>query len=239
MRLYLYCLSDDLKVAPLETVAGIAESAPRVIDLGAIKAIVSDVHIHQVRVTRENALAHERVIDCVMAETTPIPFRFGVVVNLATLQSYVEANEASLLGLLDRVRGAVEMNVKIIWDRDAAGQRQARTRQTTDAREAEGAGAGLRFLLRKRQEMAVEQALKGEAESIAAWLNAGVCDLVRESVVSLNPEALLVVSAAHMVERGRVREYRERVNSLSRERNDLRFLTSGAWPPYSFTHPRS
>ena len=63
--------------------------------------------------------------------------------------------------------------------------------------------------------------------------------LVREKVVTLNPDDALVIRAAHLVERGRVAEYRERVNSLGRERNDLRFLTSGAWPPYSFTHLRS
>jgi hypothetical protein len=212
---------------------------PRVVDLGAIKAIVSDVHIHEVKVTKENALAHERVIDCLMAQTTPLPFRFGVVVNPAELRSYVESNEGRLLALLDGVRGAVEMNVKIIWDRDAVSNRRAETRPRDDAREAEGAGPGLRFLLAKQQELAVERGVKSEAEAIAEWLNRGVGDLARDKVVTLSPEATLVVSAAHLVERGRVAEYRERVNSLSRERNDLRFLTSGSWPPYSFTRLRS
>jgi hypothetical protein len=239
MKLYLYCLSDDLQASQVEAVAGIAGAVTRVVDLGAVRAVVSDVEIHEVKVTKENVLAHERVIDRVMAQTTPLPFRFGVVVKPDELQSYVESNEDRLRALLDRVRGAVEMNVKIIWDREAIRNQRVEKQSRDDARKAEDAGPGLRFLLAKQQEMAVEREVKSKAEEIAAWLDQEVDNLVRDKVVTLNPDELLVIRAAYLVERGRVAEYRERVNSLGRERNDLRFLTSGAWPPYSFTHLRS
>lgn len=239
MKLYLYCLSDDLQACQVESVAGIAGALTRRVDLGAVRAVVSDVQIHEVKVTKENVLAHERVIDRVMAQTTPLPFRFGVVVKPDELQSYVESNEDRLRALLDRVRGAVEMNVKIIWDREAIRNQRAEKQSLDDARKAEDAGPGLRFLLAKQQEMAVEREVKSKAEEIAAWLDQGVDNLVRDKVVTLNPDESLVIRAAYLVERGRVAEYKERVNSLSRERNELHFLTSGAWPPYSFTHLRS
>jgi hypothetical protein len=239
MKLYLYCLSDDLRACQVESVAGIAGALTRRVDLGAVRAVVSDVQIHEVKVTKENVLAHERVIDRVMAQTTPLPFRFGVVVKPDELQSYVESNEDRLRALLDRVRGAVEMNVKIIWDREAIRNQRAENQSLDDAWKAEDSGPGLRFLLAKQQEMAVEREVKSKAEEIAAWLDQGVDNLVRDKVVTLNPDESLVIRAAYLVERGRVAEYRERVNSLSRERNELRFLTSGAWPPYSFTHLRS
>jgi len=254
MRLYLYCLSDELNADELnacaiQSVAGIAEAVPRMVDLGAIKAVVSDVQIQQVIVTKDNVLAHERVIDFVMAQTTPLPFRFGSVVTAAELQTYVASNEDRLLALLDRVRGAVEMSVKIIWDRDAVRSQRAETRSEGHLIgdhlieghliNAEGAGPGARFLLAKRQEIMGERDLKSRADEIASWLDEGLRGLVREKVIILNPADALVVSAAHLVERGRVAEYRERVNSLGRHRNDLRFLTSGAWPPYSFTRLRS
>ena len=176
MRIYLYCLSDELQAgATLKPRAGIEGDAPRVVDLGAIKAVVSDVQANPVKVTRENVLAHERVIDCVMAHTTPLPFRFGSVVNPDELQSYVESNEDRLRALLDRVRGAVEMNVKIIWDREAIrNQPGAKIEPDDIARKSEGAGPGLRFLLAKQQEMAVEREVKSKAEEIAAWLDKGL-----------------------------------------------------------------
>ncbi|HJQ69099.1 MAG TPA: GvpL/GvpF family gas vesicle protein [Blastocatellia bacterium] len=238
MGLYLYCLSDELEAGATLLATGIAETAPRVVELGSIKAVVSDVQAHQVKVTKENVLAHERIIDCVMAQTTPLPFRFGSVVKPDELHKYVASNEARLRALLDRVRGAVEMSVKIIWDREAVARQRAATAPGDEGR-AEGAGPGLSFLLAKKERMAGEQELKDRAGEIAAWLDAGVGGLVREHVATLNPAGDLVVRAAHLVERGLVAEYRERVSSLGRERKDLRFLTSGAWPPYSFTHLRS
>ena len=238
MTLYLYCLSDELEAGATLSVEGIAEAVPRVVELGDIKAVVSDLQMHPVKVTKENVLAHERVIDCVMAQTTPLPFRFGSVVQPTELQAYVASNEDRIRALLDRVRGAVEMSVKIIWDREAGGGERA-VAEPDELNKAEGRGPGLSFLLAKQKQMAGEQELKTKAGEIAAWLDAGVGRLVREKVVTLNPVDALVVRAAHLVERVRVAEYRERVNSLSRERNDLRFLTSGAWPPYSFSHLRS
>ena len=238
MGLYLYCLSDELEAGASLRAAGIAGAAPRVVELGPIKAVVSDVDSHQVKVTKENVLAHERVVDCVMAQTTPLPFRFGSVVKPDELQKYIASNEDRLRSLLDRVRGAVEMSVKIIWDREIVS-RESAARAPVDAGEADGAGPGISFLLAKKVRMAGEQSLKERADEIAAWLDAGVESLVREKVVTLNPAGALVVRAAHLVERFRVADYKERVSALGSERNDLRFLTSGAWPPYSFTHLRS
>ena len=237
MKLYLYCLSDDPKIAEIEATAGLSGACTSVVDLGKMKAIVSDVEIHQVEVTRENVLAHERVIDRVMLETTPLPFRFGAVVTIERLQNYIESNEARLQALLDRVRGAVEMSVKIIWDKGAAGNQSAETTlQETESKDVASTSPGLAFLLAKQRKMAGERELKGRAEEIASWLDRGVAGLTRDKALSVQPAERIVVSAAFLVERERVAEYRERMNALGRERNELRFLTSGAWPPYSFTN---
>jgi hypothetical protein len=87
--------------------------------------------------------------------------------------------------------------------------------------------------------MAGREELKIKAGLVASWLDSGIGSLVREKIVTISPADAMVVRAAHLVERERVDDYRERVYSLSRERNDLRFLTSGVWPPYSFSHLRS
>ena len=241
MKLYLYCISDDPKIAAIEMTEGLCGACPRAVDLGKIKAVVSDVESHEVKVTRENVLAHERVIDRVMLVTTPLPFRFGAVVTVEQLQSYTETNETRLQALLDRVRGAVEMSVKIIWDKDAGGKQSAETtsQKAGPKNEASTAGPGHAFLLAKQREMAGEQDLINRAEEIACWLGQGVAGLVRDKEVRVQPAGRIVVSAAFLVERERMAQYRERINALGRERNELRFLTSGAWPPYSFTHLNS
>jgi hypothetical protein len=53
--------------------------------------------------------------------------------------------------------------------------------------------------------------------------------------VRLSPSEAISVRAAHLVERERVAEYRTRLRALAAERRDVRLLTSGPWPPYSFS----
>ena len=94
-------------------------------------------------------------------------------------------------------------------------------------------------MLAKRREVLGEEALRGRAEGVAAALASRLEGLSRESSVQVNPKGSLVVRAAHLIGRGREEEYRERVRALGREREDLRLMASGPWPPYSFSGARS
>ncbi|MBC7932555.1 MAG: GvpL/GvpF family gas vesicle protein [Rubrivivax sp.] len=107
---------------------------------------------------------------------------------------------------------------------------------TTHGAEVDAArgGSGTAFLLAKRREILGDDDGRRRAEEVADWLAAGVSGLVRESSVRVNSSDALVVRAAHLVERASVEEYRQRVRGLGEERNELHFLTSGPWPPYSF-----
>jgi hypothetical protein len=88
--------------------------------------------------------------------------------------------------------------------------------------------------LRKRREVLGEEEARRRAGESAAWLASGVGELARESAVRVSPSEAIVVRAAHLVERARVGEYRERLRGLGAPRAGTRLLTSGPWPPYSF-----
>jgi hypothetical protein len=77
--------------------------------------------------------------------------------------------------------------------------------------------------------------LKERAEAVGAWLERSLGDTVREAFVTLSPTKAMALSASHIVERARLAEYRSRLERAQSERGELRFLTSGAWPPYSIT----
>ncbi|MBV9957262.1 MAG: GvpL/GvpF family gas vesicle protein [Acidobacteria bacterium] len=226
--LYLYCLSDEATARVLDGAAGIGGVAPHLFDCAGICAVVSEFASATVAVTRENVLAHERVLSRVLAATTPLPFRFGTVAGEERLENFVSTHRASLLSALARVRGAVEMSVKIIWDEEPE-------RAAPDS-EAQEAGAGTRFLLTKRRELLGAERLQERAENLSAWLAHMLEENVKDSLVEVRPAASLVVSASHLVAREAVESYRARLEAARRERPDLRFLTSGPWPPYSFSN---
>jgi hypothetical protein len=230
MNLYVYCLSDEVTAGAVENVVGMAGARPRLVEHAGISAVASEYDDEKIAVTRENVLAHERVVRRVLTETTPLPFRFGTIVGEARLASYLDSQQGRLKAQLERVRGAVEMSVKIIWRPEAKEIEAAGGGDEA----VEAGGRGTRFLLGKRRELLGEGTMKERAEGVSAWLGRTVEGLVRESSVSLRPSENLVLAASHLVERSRLADYRAALGRAKTERPELHFLTSGAWPPYSF-----
>ena len=228
MSLYAYCLCDELTPDALEAVAGLAGATPSLLWCDEIAAVVSEFDGDVVAVTRAHVLAHERVVGRVLAEVTPLPFRFGTLTSETRLRSYVATHTAALRAQLERVRGCVEMSVKVIW-REATEHEAAQPRA-----HAEASGAGTAFLEAKRRALLGERAAQACAEELARWLTGRLAEVVRAEQLSVRPTGALVLAAAHLVERARLAEYRARLRQTLAERAELHFLTSGPWPLYSF-----
>jgi hypothetical protein len=279
MSLYVYCLGDAAGAESSGDLRGVGGARVRVAAFGRLAAVVSEFEGEAAEVSAENVRAHNRVNAAALAHTTPLPFRFGTVTSEQRLADYVAENEGALLDALARVRGCVEMSVKVRREAEAGGRRQTAGGGGQEAGDkSEGAGAknegaqagseaeprfdaaegvgvarvdvaaggdalkgsaavgrGTAFLLSKRREILGDEALRRRAEEVAAWLASRVSGLVRESSARVSPSEALFVRAAHLVERARLEEYRARVRELTAERADLHFLSSGPWPPYSFS----
>lgn len=234
LSLYVYCMGEGLSGSAFEGLAGVGGARVRVLALGALAAVVSEAGGEAAVVNEENLLAHNRVNAAALAVTTPLPCRFGTRAAPERLAEYVSANEAALAAALARVRGRVEMSVKLLEKPGAKGRKPEAEGEAVGT-EAGAAGAGTAFLLKKRRELLGEEGARRRAEGAAAWLAGGLAGLAQETAERLSPSEALFVRAAHLVERARVGEYRARLRALAAERADLRLLASGPWPPYSFS----
>lgn len=233
MSLYVYCLGDDLPESAFEGLAGVGGARARVLAVGGFAAVVSEVSEDGAPVNEENLLAHNRVNAAALAVSTPLPCRFGTRAAPEHLAEYVEGRATALAAALARVRGRVEMSVKLM-EKPGVGSQESEVR-SRKAEVESAAGAGTAFLLKKRRELLGEEGARRRAEEAAAWLASGVGDLARETAERLSPPEAIFVRAAHLVERERVAEYRARLRALAAGRVGLRLLTSGPWPPYSFS----
>jgi hypothetical protein len=220
MKFYAYCLTEDIDALP-EARQGVAGAEVRLFKTENFSLLVSEFSGDAVPVNRENALAHAAVVRSVLDRTTPLPFRFGTLGTEDQLRSYVAARREALLAKFAQVRGCVEMNVKIISGPDLT--------QEIDRVEEK---PGTSFLIQKRQEILGTE----KAKEVAGWLDDLVAGYVRGKEFNTNVTDQLVLSAAHLVEREVVSQYRERVKAARSERPDLKFLISGPWPPYSFAN---
>ncbi len=225
MKLYTYCLVEDLDAFDATT-RGISGGEVRSLQIDELAVLVTDFNADTVAVTRENALDHAAVVRSVLVRTTPLPFRFGTLVTEQQLRSYISARKPALQTRFAHVRGCVEMSVKII--------REVSDEDKTEVRDEITSGTS--FLEEKRRELLGTKQKTIEASKIETWLREQVDGLVRDEQVTMRPSEKLVLAAAHLVERDKIPQYREKMTAARKNRRELHFLFSGPWPPYSFAN---
>lgn len=231
MKFYLYCVIGD-EVARESLLfgvenTGIAGSPVSFFCLDDFNLLVSDFAGSSVPVTRDNVLKHAAVISSVLAETTPLPFRFGTLATETELKSFLTARAEALRAKQALVHGCVEMSIKIIWDR-----KWTEELSSSDDRLKPGTA----FLAEKRRSILGSEARADATKRISGWLNEQLADSVKETRISTNTTDKLILAAAHLVERGALDEYRARLKAAREERPELHFLVSGPWAPYSFVN---
>ena len=225
MKLYVYCLAE--KLDPLAApVSGISDVSVELITIEGFTVLASRFEGEKALVTRENVLTHDNVVRSVLNRMTPLPFRFGSVLSEQQLAGYLRTHRASLGKKLAELRGCVEMSVKIIWDRD----------ETDSGSTSSDLGPGTAFLQQKQRELLGGERRSEQAREVAAWLQEQTRPYVREEEISLCPTEKLIVAAAHLVAREQVAEYRDRLGEARKSRPELHFLSSGPWPPYTFSN---
>jgi hypothetical protein len=230
---YLYCLSDEVTPGMLEGVTGIAGTIPRLMDVGGIAAVASEIGETRIAVTSENVLAHDGVVRHLLPHVTPLPFRFGATAGIDRITSYLDTHRKSLEQTLERVRGSVEMSLRVIGnlERDTGEAIGGKSDHEIDS---QASGTGTRFLRTKQREIQGDERLNRRAEQSQAWLDSILNDVVRETSVRLTPAEPLFLSASHLVERRKLDTYREKIACARGARPELHFLTSGPWAPYTF-----
>jgi Gas vesicle synthesis protein GvpL/GvpF len=179
--------------------------------LAAVCAPASDVEL-----SPENLWRHEEVVEALMADRDLLPVRYGTrLEDEAAVARAVEGRRDELAAALDRVRGAVELSVRVV----ATGTQ----RGSVAASDTVGGGEYLR--LRARAEARRERTAGALHEPLAA--------LARASVEG-RPRPPELFRAAYLVERDAVEPFAREVARLQGANAGLSILCTGPWPPYSF-----
>jgi hypothetical protein len=159
--------------------------------------------------------AYERTVRRLMERGAILPAQFGSVVDdEAGVRGLLRRRRKDLLARLQRVRGAVEIGLRVNW-RDAG-------RGWSDARPQTGTS-----YLRDRLE------LRQSARRVANELDP-LTALALSSRRALVPRPDLPVLDAYLVDRSRVDEFVALVAQLSDGLDDVELVCTGPWPPYSF-----
>jgi hypothetical protein len=159
----------------------------------------------------------EELIEALMAGCDLLPARYGTrFADERTAAQAVGDRHDDLLAALDRVRGAVELSVRVL---------------AADTAPAPPPGeSGTAYMEAKARH---ERARRDAASAVHEPLGR----LARASVVLADRPGADLLRAAYLVERGAVERFVERVAALQSDAPELRLLCTGPWPAYSFTGP--
>lgn len=227
MKFYVYCIAAGLETLN-GSVTGVTGRPVRVLKLDDFSFVVSDCDVASLPVTREDGLAHAAVVRSVMDQTTPLPFRFGMLATEQQLQRFITTNKLALTKKLEHVRGCVEMDLKVMWN---IKPENVAPPEKTD-------GPGTEFLKQKRRELLGGEQRLAQVAELSDFLREPLgASFIKDEHITLRPSETIVLAAvAHLIESGAIERYRTNVSELLKNRPDLRLLLSGPWPPYSFAN---
>ena len=195
----LYAITDH-PTPPLPQVAPL-----RLVATGDLAAICAPAG--EDGVSADALWRHEAVVEALMDERDLLPVRYGTRFDDESAAARaLEARRDDLAAALDRVRGAVELSLRVI---------------EPDAPQTARDGAS--YLRDRRRQEDVRRTLH---EPLAA--------VARASVQRPSPDPSELLRAAYLVDRDAVDDVTRLVAQLQAANPTLRLLCTGPWPAYSF-----
>jgi len=209
---------------------------------GDISAIVSKTPVFIFDPTRENALAHQHVIETVMKASTIIPMSFGAVFRTDDdVRKLLKSVYAPLKDALKQMAGKLEFGLKVTWDRDQVIEELKREEEDIRRLQQEIARKHMQstYLARMQLGRMIDQALVERAAGYARE----IYDVLRPVCVASRGNRpigdKMIMNAAFLIEREKEADFDAAVNRIARRFGGrLHFKYTGPWPPYNFVNIR-
>ena len=209
---------------------------------GDISGVVSRTNVFIFDPTRENALAHEHVIESVMKSHTIIPMSFGTVFRTDDdIKEVLRSIYPSLKDVLEQMSGKVEFGLKVTWDRDQIVEELKRQDEEIHRFHLEITKKHLQstYLARMQLGRMIDKAL---VETSSQYVREIYEALRSVCVASRDNKPIgekMIMNAAFLIERQRETEFDAAVNRVAKRfGNRLNFRYTGPWPPYNFVNIR-
>ncbi|HXW03754.1 MAG TPA: GvpL/GvpF family gas vesicle protein [Vicinamibacterales bacterium] len=161
---------------------------------------------------------HEIVVRIAARAPAVLPVRFGAWLEQSELEAVLRRRRRVLRAALGRVRGRVQMTIRLFGRSGSRGAVEEAAPMT-----------GTAFL--KARRAAARPGLPAAATAISAAVQSIVADERIEG-----PRGTILVTLHHLLERSRVPRYRRALSSAGRGlRAGVELTVSGPWPPFAFT----
>jgi hypothetical protein len=218
--------------------SGVAGASVETIVEGSVAAVVSPMSVPRLRPQRANLAAHHRILHDLAEEQPVLPVVFGTISGSeAALRDILRRNHEALVQSLERLRGRVEMGLKIYWDLPNVFEYFVATCQELEDMRNRLFRFGRTPTVEEKIELGerfatlLQQARQRHTRRVKDAL-AGCCVEVRTIDAG---EERMIMKLACLVERQRQSQWEQGVRQAASLFDDhYRFDYNGPWPPYNF-----
>ncbi|MBU4311161.1 MAG: GvpL/GvpF family gas vesicle protein [Candidatus Omnitrophica bacterium] len=237
---YLYCVineSQDRNFGPL----GIGDMGDEVHTLcfRDLACVISSTPMTKYVISRENLIAHEKVIEVVMKDHTVLPVRFCTIATSAEeVRNLLMKRHQELKNLLRSMDNKVELGLKVFWQamegifrEIGSTHKEVKSLKERLAKDPTLSSLEEKVDLGKRVKDALEKKREAETEEILDVLRPKCVDLRKNKIVGDN----MVLNCAFLVDEAHEREFDDYIEELSQKYKDrLNFKYVGPVAPFNF-----
>lgn len=240
---YIYCIVNSKQERHFGPI-GIGSRGDEVLTIGYedLSMIVSNHPLTKLVVSRENMIAHEKVIEEVMKEfDSVLPVRFGTIASSADeIRNLLDNRRREFKDLLKNMERNVELGVKGLWKNmnlifKEIMEENKEIKKIKESIQKDRNKKNIQAKMEVGKMVADALIKKKEKES------AKIVDILRiaASDCKLNKTIgdEMFMNAAFLVDKGREKEFDNIMDDLSDEHKDrVKFIYSGPFAPYNFVN---
>lgn len=218
---------------------GIGDEPLNVVVLDSIAALTSDVAAEPLEAGRAELLAHAHALEVAFEHGPVLPMRFGVVMESEdeVRSRLLEGHREELGAQLDEFEGAVEINLRGIYDEEMVLREViAENREAAELREVvRGSSEEATYPERIRLGELISEALEIRRETDGAAIAERLSSEAIETDVGEPMHERMAVSASFLVARDRLEAFDRKLDEIADEQQGrIRFKYTGPLPPHSF-----
>lgn len=236
---YIYCVIRKPKSFSLDF-NGVGGGKIHLVTSGKLAVVVSDSPLQDYPITRENIVTHQKAIEEVMREYSPVlPVSFGTVAenNALIQEKMLRVKQNELLDALSEVEGKVELNLKAIWlDMPTIFQKVAAENSDLAHLKKEFAGR----MLGRDEAIEIGKLVESGLEARREKIKGEILSLLRDIVVDQKDTPLLgeqmIFNIALLVPEDKQKVFDKTVRNLDERYKDENayFKYIGPTPPFNF-----
>lgn len=205
-----------------------------------LAAVVSVSPAKKYKVSRDNLLAHEKVIEAVMRAHTVLPVRFGTIAaNEEKVKKILAQEYDRFLDLLNKMEGKRELGVKALFKEEAIFKMILDKYGDIRALKEQIAPLPAVNTHFQRAEIGrmVEVALQKEKDARQAVLLDALTPLALEVKTNGLYGDMMILNAAFLVEQSREPEFDRKVQELAdQDGAAVKYKYIGTVPPFNFVN---